>query len=170
MMGMPPESVASTHLARCLGPSMVIGSQEDCDAEMARLGLSRQPPRDIAGLPVEQEVQAWLDRGEVGASSETMACYLIGRDYQKHGPAGALPRDEDDFERCCLLLAWAPGLRDRLGELGGISSQWGQLAAQWSALEQMLADGRREEIYRVLQGINEGSADHSPPLLHGTPA
>lgn len=58
-----------------------------------------------------------------------------------------------DFRRCTLLLAWAPALRGRLNELKRLSPAWGQLVAEWGALEGMLARGEGEALREALSRI-----------------
>lgn len=144
-------------LMRALGASAVIGTQEACAAEKARLRGSRLPHEDLATLTTEKQVDNWLAHGDVGASSETLALYLIGRPYQdRYGEQGALPYDAGDFERCCLLLKWAPALRERLEELQGLSPAWGRISTQWDSLEQLLAEGETVRLAGRLREIREG--------------
>lgn len=147
------EKVISTHLANALNASLVVGTPAACAAEMARLGLTREPPAELAGSDTDAQVDAWLARGEVGLSSETIARYLTGRDMGRLGTTGHLPADAGDFSRCCLLLDWAPELRDRLPRLKTLSSAWAALVDVWDELEALLAKGShgRSMIHAKLQ-------------------
>lgn len=142
-------------LTRALNASMVVGSSEACQAERARLGITRLPPERLEGMTTEQRIEEWLARGHVGKSSETLALYMLGRDYDHLGDS---PRDADDFERCSLLLQWAPALRDRLIELHNLSPTWGRIAEQWEGLEDLLAKGHqyRPMVHARLLATNEG--------------
>lgn len=151
----PAGSVLALDLIEKLNAISVFGSPVACDAERVRLGLTEHPPEEIANLPTTEQVDAWLARGNPGASSKTIARFLLGQSHDEHGPRGMLPADMADFRRCSLLLAWAPALRDRLNELQGLSPAWGQLAAEWDALEGMLARGEGEALRDALTQIHE---------------
>jgi hypothetical protein len=156
------EKVIDTHLASALNASLVIGTPQACASEKARLGLTRHPPAKLAQSDTDTQVAAWLGRGETGLSSETIARYLTGQDLGGLGPAGHLPADASDFDRCCLLLDWAPGLRDRLTELRTLSPAWAGLVEVWGELEALRdAGGQGALLHARLQVIRnlEGSPD-----------
>lgn len=100
-----------------------------------------------AGLP--EDVTAWLQTGERGASSETIVEVLeglpqgtitkYGRDY---------PSNPADLRRCLLLLQAVPRYQHRLHELAMLSDQWAALVVHWSELEALLL----EEVPGVLNG------------------
>lgn len=151
-----PDDIADTSLPRVLGASLVMGSPEACKRERERLGLTRTPPVEIAEADTAVQIAEWEKRGDVGASSETVARHLTGRPLTD-GATGALPADADDFTRCSLLLDWAPALRERLGELASLSPAWAALVEAWPTLEALLANGSdgRAEIHARLRVIRE---------------
>lgn len=157
----PEGSVMDAQLARGLNANIVIGLHEDCEAEKARLGLSRTPPAEISDLPMQAQIRAWLNLGDVGASSEAMALHFLEGSSKTGLPP--FPRDLDDFERCRLLLEWVPGLRARLTCLRDLSPSWGHLSEAWCSIERLLDEGSTKEAYRRLklscQPPSPGSVD-----------
>lgn len=148
-----PGAMLDTQLARALKAHTVIGLPEACAAERQRLGLSRLPPEDISILSYEEQIEAWLARGEVGRSSELMALRLLGRPHEQL--SGAIPQDASDFERCRLLLEWAPAARAKLNELESISPQWAALISKWGYLEGMLKAGDLGALTAELRLLRE---------------
>jgi len=133
------DAIVDTWLARALRATMVIGSPEACARKREALGLSQLPTREIAAMPLDQQVDAWRRRGDVGASSEALADVMMGRPCAPEQPAH--PHDASDFQRCALLLVWAPGLRERLPVIATRSAAWRAIVAHWVELEMLLALG-----------------------------
>jgi hypothetical protein len=133
------DAIVDTWLARALKATMVIGSPEACARHREALGLSQLPTGEIATLSLQQQVDAWRRRGDVGASSEALANVLMGMAHAPEEPA--YPRDAGDFQRCALLLVWAPGLRERLSAIATRSTAWRAIVAHWDELEMLLALG-----------------------------
>jgi len=133
------DAIVDTWLARALKATMVIGSPEACARQREALGLSQLPTREVATLSLQQQVDEWRRRGDVGASSEALADVLMGMAHVSEEPA--YPRDAGDFQRCALLLVWAPGLRESLPVIATRSSTWRAILAHWDELEMLLALG-----------------------------
>ncbi|PXX94675.1 hypothetical protein [Halomonas sp. LBP4] len=133
------DAIVDTWLARALKATMVIGSPEACARKREALGLSQLPTGEIAAMSLDQQVDAWRRRGDVGASSEALADMLMGVPHAAEQPAH--PHDASDFQRCALLLVWAPGLRERLPTIATRSAAWRAIVAHWDALEMLLSLG-----------------------------
>jgi hypothetical protein len=133
------DAIVDTWLARALKATMVIGSPEACARKREALGLSQLPRGDVAAMSLDQQVDAWRRRGDVGASSEALANVLMGMAHAPEEPA--YPRDAGDFQRCALLLVWAPGLRERLPSIATRSTPWRAIVEHWDELEMLLALG-----------------------------
>jgi len=78
----------------------------------------------------------WLANGETGESSKTMAFKLLGipNGYKAH------PYDPSDFKRCLKLVLAVPSIRDRLHEMGDVSTEWNALVANWDRVERMFME------------------------------
>lgn len=84
---------------------------------------------------LQLQVLTWLANGRTGLSSETLA-FWTAFGVRKDGVN--YPSDPADFNRCLMLLAAAPGLRDELHKMSGLSPEWGRLVARWAEVEESL--------------------------------
>ena len=80
---------------------------------------------------IEKRAAWWIERGEVGTSSQTIWCVLAGG--YPPGWGCDVPRDPDDFRRCHLLLTLIPEWSPRIGEVAErfpwfkpFSDRWGE--------------------------------------------
>lgn len=87
---------------------------------------------------LNDKVLHWMLTGEVGISSETIACHLAGlprkRRYSCH------PLDPSDFNRCLLLLKEIPELGPLLPKMKTVSSEWSILVDRWDEVEKSFVD------------------------------
>lgn len=81
---------------------------------------------------LQTAVLKWLANGRTGLSSETLA-FWAAFGIRKDGVN--YPHDPADFNRCLMLLQTAPGLRDQLHKMSGLSPEWKRLVARWSEVE-----------------------------------
>lgn len=82
----------------------------------------------------QSQVLDWLATGCIGTSSKCMALWLAFGRWSKDWPDG-YPYDPADFDRCLLLLAKAPGLRQHLSKMAEVSPEWAALVARWDEVE-----------------------------------
>lgn len=103
----------------------------------------------------------WLAIGEVGESSKTMALWLGFDQEYRHA---SHPYDPADFDRCLRLLAMAPDLRPRLGDMAQLSLYWKALVERWAEVEESHLDEvglgwskakRAKRTYDLMQSIYE---------------
>lgn len=79
-----------------------------------------------------EQMNAWLQTGDRGVSSETIFSVLSGvKIARKCGH----PYDPADFFRCYQLLKAVPAWRARIGEMANVSQVWVILVENWDELE-----------------------------------
>lgn len=97
---------------------------------------------------VSINIVQWLVAGRVGLSSKAMAAVALGVDYQPH--AADYPHDSGDFGRCLALLDAAPEVREAFPEIAKLSPTWAWFIANWSELEALYREGKRDEFWFAL--------------------
>ena len=111
--------------------------------------LNEQPIPRVTGLAWLDE---WIDRGEVGASSATIA------DYYCRGacPSGrrAAPLDADDFRRCHLLLELAAKKGEDWCERLATDPppEFARVAPHWERLTALFVAGDYRAVNALLEG------------------
>jgi len=90
---------------------------------------------------MKDKVLNWFAQGEIGVSSKTMACTVIGMTlddtwsaYENH------PSDPDDFRRCLLFLEAVPEARSHFNKISKLSPVWERLVDSWDVLESLLKE------------------------------
>ena len=83
---------------------------------------------------MKDDILDWcLTSDNKGVSSEAMAAAFLdkkqSRKYRCH------PSDPADFNRCLLLLRYAPEARDHMDKIAALSDVWKTLVDQWGELE-----------------------------------
>ncbi|KKL12876.1 hypothetical protein LCGC14_2531340 [marine sediment metagenome] len=89
--------------------------------------------------PIKDSILEWFANGRVGVSSKAMVCAVIelpqddkwGNDH---------PHDPDDFNRCLLLLAQVPEMRNHFNKIAEISEIWSKLINRWRDIERCFLD------------------------------
>lgn len=77
------------------------------------------------------KILEWLLRGNVGASSRTMAAVFAG-----FKPADlSHPNDPSDFRRCLLFLEAVPEARHELHKMRDLTPEWAALINCWGELQ-----------------------------------
>lgn len=130
-------SVINIQLANMLNAVVVIGTPDSCRAALKSLGFTTAPsPEILETHSLQERIDLWRLKGEVGSSSLAMASALTG----DVTPENTFPHPVDpaDFRRCALLLKWAPELKDRLCELKSLSPQWEAIVSHWDEFERLL--------------------------------
>ena len=123
----------------------VFTTAELADKWTAELDLLPVP--SVTGL---KWLDTWIDRGEVGASSATIAEHLSSAKWSDMGMTGpGKPMDSDDFGRCHKLLELARenghNWRERLFEFPPpgwerLVEAWGQLTLWYVRVEYAVLD------------------------------
>lgn len=95
--------------------------------------------RELHGEVVD-EVEKWLDSGDAGISSKTICCAMLETAWttldSNFGPS--VPKDADDFGRCCNLLTFvAPDWRNNLEQVSAYYPSWIKLVREWDELESL---------------------------------
>lgn len=98
--------------------------------------------------PKPSKVVHWLFTGRVGLSSKAMACVALG--VETFPVLDDHPHDSGDFERCLALLDAAPEVRDSFHEIAKLSATWAWFIANWSELEALYREGKRDEFWFAL--------------------
>lgn len=104
----------------------------------------------------EARLRDWLDSGDVGFSSATLARHLAPRaGLGVHVPCAPWnmkfhPLDRSDFDRCCRLLETVPALRPHLPTMAELSPTWARLVDAWGELETLRRAAGANEIARQL--------------------
>lgn len=111
-------------------------------------------------------LKAWLETGERGISSETIAHRMVpGLMFESMNLFGeCAPSDPSDLDRCRKLLEAVPSFRPRLPEMARVSAQWGVLVEHWDELIALLmeelpnAEAPRcyERMRELLDGVQKG--------------
>ncbi len=127
-----------SRLARALNANMVIGTEEACKIATQEILGRPLSPVDVKDIPVQEQVDAWFQHGELGLSSKVMACKFTGNIGPASNHPEGYPSDPSDLRRCMLLLEWAPGLRLELHQMRCVSIQWQVLIKHWEELEMLL--------------------------------
>lgn len=130
-------------IATTLGRNVfVIVSQESGRAwreEIAAENLRRFP---------DHPLKRWLFGVDTGKSSLTIASVLDTECFSKvrlsvatgTEKCAGIPRDPDDFGRCCRLLEVMPEWRARLSEVAEQCPDWAPLIAAWAELEDLFRE------------------------------
>lgn len=133
----PQGSVMNIQLAGMLKAVAVIGTPDACRAALNTLGFTTAPSAEmLKNHSLEERMDLWRLKGEVGSSALVMANALTGKFAP--GQGSPHPLDPADFRRCALLLKWAPELRPRIHELETLSPQWQAIVSHWDEFEHLL--------------------------------
>jgi len=88
---------------------------------------------------MKDKILNWFATGQVGISSKSMACAVIGLPQDPIWGAGH-PLDPDDLNRCLLLLEQIPEIRNCFSEIAKLSDTWSALIARWDEVEKCFID------------------------------
>jgi hypothetical protein len=139
--GFSKKALMATDIADRIGASVVIGEPADLDAlRKLDLPVSERRQRDgVAardkGLPA---VEAWLQHGERGRSSNAMCRRLFGVPQEAGDDH---PLDPGDLRRCLAFLD-ATGAHEGVALMADVSPQWRRLVERWDEIVAAL----REEM------------------------
>ena len=108
-------------------------------------------------MEINKNVNAWLQDGERGISSEAIVSKLTGINIS--GKWGLLaPNDPSDFKRCRELLKAVPEFRPRLLEMMEVSEYWKLLVENWDELDQVYLEecetGRCPKLYNRMKELS----------------
>lgn len=101
----------------------------------------------------------WLEYGEHGLSSKTMAIHLADPFLVPILPQPSrktAPVDPDDFKRCEWLLQAVPQFRQRLGQMKQAGPVWRNLVENWDTLRTMLDEqlqGKQNNMYEFMKEL-----------------
>ena len=84
---------------------------------------------------IRDKILNWFAIGQVGASSKAMALAVIEMPHSSSHPC-----DPDDLNRCLLLLAAVPDIRNHMDKVASISTTWAKLVERWDEVEQCFLD------------------------------
>lgn len=119
-------------------------------------------------IRTSKELAAWIAQGERGAAADTVVECLTQIPLCTDDSFGAYPRTPTELRHCFLLVEAVPSLRDRLGEVRVLGSQWSALVEHWRELEQLFfaeggATAARDEFmpqtYLRLRELLDGATD-----------
>ncbi len=77
-------------------------------------------------------VARWYASGDMGVSSEALACTLMGWDAPVSVAYG--PADLGDFGRCVRLIRAVPEARGMVDVLARTQDEWARVAPHWDAI------------------------------------
>lgn len=82
---------------------------------------------------VNSAVLNWFSSGDIDDSSRTFACAALGLPIKKVSHPG----NSSDFNRCLILLKFAPPLRSKMfSHVAPLSDHWASLIDMWSEIEE----------------------------------
>tara|TARA_B100001059_G_C17763437_1_gene544191 strand:- start:921 stop:1304 length:384 start_codon:yes stop_codon:yes gene_type:complete len=84
---------------------------------------------------LKENVFNWIATGRVGSSSKAMAMTACGMPSDK-----SYPSDPDDFNRCLLMLAEVPEVRQHFDKIADLGVVWGRLIERWDEIEKSFID------------------------------
>lgn len=120
----------------------------------------KQPVNANAGHMTERgNLLWWLEYGEQGRSSKTMAHMLADpflKDLINAPKPFGTPVDPDDFKRCEWLLQAVPQFRQRLGQMKQAGPVWRNLVENWDTLQKMLEEqlqGKQNQMYEFMKEL-----------------
>lgn len=160
------EAVMDIHMANLYGATLVVGYPEE-------IGYLRELSPEQIGLPLNSTrvmdsaralqttgnagLAKWLLKGERGASSEVMSRQFFGIPEIPESKKSH-PLDYDDFKRCMKFLSES-GSKDRLPEMGTVSSHWAALVDHWEEigglinLEVKSGDENRKSVNDLIRKV-----------------
>lgn len=128
--------VLHTHLARRLRVGFVFTSNKAAKEWLKE--LDQEPVRRTTGLGW---LDWWIDRGEVGLSSATIAIHCFGdrfrltmRQLGMQSSDPRLPLDADDFRRCRKLVELAAENGEDLLPQLATAPGWSPIVERWADL------------------------------------
>lgn len=159
--GIPLEAVAYQIMAAAMGGLSKVVCREPGTPDPPE----GPPAPGVATRHIYERLAWWMDHGEVGTSSLTIASVLdkggSGR-LAAHKDRRGVPHDPDDFRRCQLLLNLIPEWREQLWRVARVHPEWGPLVENWPELEALyreeLPSGQAPKLYARMSELNsEGS-------------
>ena len=87
---------------------------------------------------MKDKIGRWLLMGKTGISSKAMARAVLGecQEWTCHNH----PCDPDDLNRCLILVADVPEMRDHFHKIAALSTVWARLIDNWDRLETCFVD------------------------------
>lgn len=85
-------------------------------------------------LTMEQRLTRWALSGDTGASSETLACAVLGLPDTSRRFGFDVPRDFSDFGRCYRLVQIVPEILTMWDKVRAACPAWGPIIDNWDAL------------------------------------
>jgi|GEM_PF-1469116 hypothetical protein len=83
---------------------------------------------------MEQRLVRWALSGDTGASSQTLACAVLGIRQEDRAFGFAVPCDYSDFGRCYRLVQLVPEILTMWDKVVAACPAWGPLAEHWDEL------------------------------------
>lgn len=109
-------------------------------------------------MEINNNVNAWLQEGDRGISSEAIVSKLTGINISGKWGLGA-PCDPSDFKRCVDLLEAVPEFKPRLSEMKDVSTYWKLLVENWAELEQLYYEeyetGSAPKLYAKMKDLSD---------------
>jgi hypothetical protein len=149
--------VLHTHLARRLRVGFVFTSNKAAKEWLKE--LDQQPVKRTTGL---DWLDWWIDRGEVGLSSATIAVHCYGERFRltmrqlgMQSSDARLPLDAGDFGRCRKLVELAAANGEDLLPQLATAPGWGPIVERWTDL--CAADGSAcADLLKALRTPQDG--------------
>ena len=111
--------------------------------------------------PILDSVREWLQHGERGTSSETIAGHFLGVPLTQYESE---PVDPDDLRRCALMLERCPEVKAWLPAMAAVSPGWRRLIEQWDELVALLwreAEANRGQCPETYRRMARGFHDRT---------
>lgn len=118
----------------------------------ARCPKTYKEPEFNQTQSIDQRARQWFERGERGASSESIFKVITGEPVRADI---TVPQDPDDFRRCYLLLKAIPEWRKELSKMAEYGHAWKNLVGNWDKLtgmlEEQMATKKPNGMYEFMQ-------------------
>lgn len=118
-------------------------------------------------FPIQMTPEEWIVSEDVGVSSRTIWCVLMGLFHQKivgaqKMPCGGrydVPHDPSDFGRCHRMFRHIPQWRGRLNEVAQVFPRWEPFVREWVKMmeiyERDLESGKSEELWNLMRELED---------------
>lgn len=122
-------------------------------------------------FPVQMTPEEWIVSEDVGASSRTIWCVLMGLLHTKIIGVRKrvcerrfdVPHDPGDFGRCSRMFEHLPQWKGRLGEVSAAFPKWEPFVREWDKMEGLyqrdLESGKSPELYELMKSLEEEGSE-----------
>lgn len=122
-------------------------------------------------FPVYMTPEEWIINEDVGVSSRTIWCVLMGLFYKKIVGAEKrvcegrfdVPHDPSDFGRCSRMFEHLPQWKGRLSEVSAVFPKWEPFVREWDKMEGLyqrdLESGKSPDLYELMKSLEEEGSE-----------